>query len=295
MFLETNYEHEKTFSNRLNRFGCDGINRIIGCLWKRWILRWSKLWFTNEKKTDYKNNDKFCGEDSGWVVVAAENALKQITAAHANVFSGFEEKALSEGEANKKKTKCLAELVLGYDFRLNDVMLGVELNVGGIFGSNKLRSGKLDIAGAAAATYGAANAAVTIKAQDYAKVKEQWHIALMPRIGYLFTPQFEGYVTFGVKLAKFKTDVLNRLNDNVIVIAQANVAVPEKTYSKKSTKAILVAGAGVRYEFSPSMFAKLEYNFEFGAKPKLHSQAMPEVKKIKVTTHVVKLGLGYRF
>ena len=63
----------------------------------------------------------------------------------------------------------------------------------------------------------------------------------------------------------------------------------------KSTKAVFLVGAGVRYEFNPSLFAKLEYNFEFGAKPKLHSEAMPEVKKIKVTTHVVKLGLGYRF
>ena len=258
-------------------------------------VAFSKAKATNEKKTDYKNNDKFCGKDSGWVVAALEDAAKKITEAHANAFSGFEEKALSEGKANKKKTKFLAELVLGYDFRLNDVMLGVELNVGGIFGSNKLRSGKLDITNAEAQRYGGNNAAVTINAKDYAKVKEQWHIALMPRIGYLFTPQFEGYVTFGVKLAKFKTDVLNRLNDNIVVHANANVAVPEKTYSKKSTKAVFLAGAGVRYEFNPSMFAKLEYNFEFGAKPKLHAEAMPELQKVKVTSHTIKLGLGYRF
>lgn len=258
-------------------------------------LAFSKAKATNEKKTDYKNDDKFCGEDSGWVVAVAEDAAKKITADHANVFSGFEEKALSEGKSSKKKTKFLAELVLGYDFRLNDVMLGVELNVGGIFGSNKLRSGKLDITNVEAQTYGGPDAAVTIKAKDYAKVKEQWHIALMPRIGYLFTPQFEGYVTFGVKLAKFKTDVLNRLNDAVVVEANGNVAVPEKTYSKKSTKAVFLAGAGVRYEIDPQLFAKLEYNFEFGAKPKLHKDAMPELKKIKVTSHTIKLGLGYRF
>ena len=258
-------------------------------------VAFSKAKATHEKKTDYKVDDNFGGKDSAWKVVGVPNAFKQISAVQANAFSGFEEKALSEGKANKKKTKFLAELVLGYDFRLNDVMLGVELNVGGIFGSNKLCSGELGITGAEAGTYGGNNAPVTINAKDYAKVKEQWHIALMPRIGYLFMPQFEGYVTFGVKLAKFKTDVLNRLNDDVILPGGGQAAVPEKTYSKKSTKAVFVAGAGVRYEFNPSMFAKLEYNFEFGAKPKLHAEAMPELQKIKVTTHTIKLGLGYRF
>ena len=231
---------------------------------------------------------------------------KKITAAAANKRSALADAALKDSKCSKKKTKFLAELVLGYDFRLNDVMMGVELQAGGVFGSDKFEREKFTIAAGDADTQndGAAIHAdgaginVEIKAAEYAKVKEQWHIALLPRIGYLFTPQFEGYVTFGVKLAKFKTEV-----DDLPFVATVwhqgngacNNALAITKMKKNSTKAIFLVGAGVRYEFDPELFAKLEYNFEFGAKPKLHKEAMPELKKIKVTSHTIKLGLGYRF
>lgn len=255
---------------------------------------------SHEAKTDYKAGDTFGGTDSEWKVAAVANAVKLITADHANKWSAVEEKILEDSKSSKKKAKPAFQAVLGYDSRLNDVMMGVELLVGGVFGSNKFTSKEYAVSAADRSTATGynnnTNAPFPVSAKDYAKVKEQWHIALMPRIGYLFMPQFEGYVTFGLKLAKFKTSVLNRLNDDVPELAaQANVKIPEKTYNKKSTKAVFLLGAGARYEISPELFAKLEYNFEFGAKPKLHKDAMPELKKIKVTSHTIKLGLGYRF
>ena len=249
--------------------------------------------FTKAKATTeahtYTATEKFGGSEVAFAI-ENEDAAKKITQAHANAYS----KQINEMLKTKKnKTKVLAELVLGYDFRLNDVMLGVEINVGGIFGTNKLRMPETKILNAIHTGMGGAAADTTTTAIDYAKVKEQWHIALMPRVGYLFTPQFEGYVTFGVKLVKFKTSALNL--PYKMTLTTQNSTPDQKTYSKKSTKAVFLAGAGVRYEFNPSMFAKLEYNFEFGAKPKLHADAMPELQKVKVTSHTIKLGLGYRF
>ena len=254
----------------------------------------------------YAANDKYGATESGWTIGAIAQNDKHISVAAANKRSALADAALKDSKCNKKKTKFLAELVLGYDFRLNDVMMGVEVNVGGIFGSNKLKRNEFTIAAADADTQNGGAAihanndgnAVKITENDYAKVKEQWHIALMPRVGYLFTPQFEGYVTFGVKLAKFKTEV-DDLPFVATVYSQGNGACANALkitqMKKKSTKAIFLVGAGVRYEFDPALFAKLEYNFEFGAKPKLHKEAMPELKKVKVTSHIIKLGLGCRF
>lgn len=258
-------------------------------------MAFSKAKATNEKYT-YGPDDqgeKYAGEDSGWEIHVADdnNAHKYIPQAVANSRSALTESAMVN---SKKKTKFLAELVLGYDFRMNDVMIGVELNAGGVFGSNKLKSKEEKILAANRATYDFLAGDTTIKSQEYAKVKESWHIAIMPRVGYLFTPQFEGYVTFGVKLAKFKTEV-KTLFITEALDGQADIAPTSKDVKKSSTKAVFLAGAGVRYEIDPQLFAKLEYNFEFGAKPKLHKDAMPELKKIKVTSHTIKLGLGYRF
>ena len=249
-------------------------------------VAFSKAKATTEKYV-YTANDKYYGgESTGWTFGVINGGSKIITTVGANARSVIA--ANNMGKSSKKKTKVAAELVIGYDFRLNDVMLGVELNAGGIFGANKFKSDEITVLQANTANPVLPNVDFKQNSKEYAKVKEQWHIALMPRVGYLFTPQFEGYVTFGVKLAKYKTSV-----DETVL--GANLKPEIKQMSKKSTKAVFIAGAGVRYEFNPSMFAKLEYNFEFGAKPKLHAEAMPELQKIKVTTHTIKLGLGYRF
>ncbi len=256
--------------------------------------------FTKAKATNEKyeygpedQGNKYGGEDSGWEIQASDddNTHKYIPKDIADKRSELTESAMV---SKKTKTKVLAELVIGYDFRLNDVMMGVELNAGGIFGSNNFKSKEVATKNADAAQYDFLAGDKTFKPKVYAKIKEQWHIALMPRVGYLFTPQFEGYVTFGVKLAKYRTEVDTLLITEVLD-HQGDISPTSATLKKKSTKAVFVAGAGVRYEFNPSMFAKLEYNFEFGAKPKLHSEAMPELQKIKVTSHTIKLGLGYRF
>ena len=195
---------------------------------------------------------------------------------------------------SNKKTNFAAELVLGYDFRINDVMMGVDLTFGSNFGKVALKAkGTISKQEATDADLGNEGGSVN---RTYGKVKEQWHVGLMPRVGYLFTPEFEGYVTFGVKFAKLKTQVPNLITGYDVTTATTAKLSDDYSIKKKSgMRVIPVVGAGVRYEFTPELFAKLEYNFDFRAKAKMHKDAMEELKSVKVSAHVVKLGLGYRF
>ena len=258
-------------------------------------VAFTKAKATKNENVVYTDNDLYGGADSGVTIGGEGNGFKKISKGHAEARS--KTAAASMDKMSKKKTKSLAELVLGYDFRLGDVMIGVELNAGSVFGTSRFKSKDITVAQANLNNNGILATAhdFTQDAKEYARIRELWHIALTPRIGYLFTPQFEGYVTFGVKLANFNTTVDNLMIRAVIAGDNSYPVAAIKKMKKKSTKAVFLAGAGVRYEFNPSMFAKLEYNFEFGAKPKLHADAMPELQKIKVTSHTIKLGLGYRF
>ena len=151
-----------------------------------------------------------------------------------------------DAKASKKKTKFLADLVFGYDHRINDVMLGVDLTAGMMFGKTKT--------------------------DDY-NLKNTWNIALMPRVGYLVMPQLELYATAGVKAAHWK------------------LTCNEK--SAKKVKFLPVVGGGLRYEITPDIYAKLEYNYEFKKAVKLPETA--EFNSLKPQAHVVKLGVGFRF
>lgn len=194
-----------------------------------------------------------------------------------------------EAKGSKKKGKFLAELVLGYDFRVNDVMMGVDLTFGSQFGKNK-KTGN---------TYEWNTAPAAKDKTTYAELKQQWHIGVMPRIGYLFTPEFEGYLTAGVKFARYKFKTINGAHEGATEAENLFATEKPELYNKPVSKAKMkvqpVVGAGIRYEITPELFTKLEYNFEFKTKAKLPATALPELKKAEVNAHVIKLGLGYRF
>lgn len=160
-------------------------------------------------------------------------------------------------QTSKKKTKFLADLVFGYDHRINDVMLGVDLTAGMQFGKTKK-----DVNG------------------DNVSLKNTWNIALMPRVGYLVMPQLELYATAGVKMSHWKLTYTPSGSDAA---------------SAKKVKFLPVVGGGLRYEITPDIYAKLEYNFEFKKAVKLPENKAAEITSIKPQAHVVKLGVGFRF
>jgi len=162
--------------------------------------------------------------------------------------------------ASKKKTKFLADLVFGYDHRFNDVMLGADLTVGMQFGKTKVNVGEAS-------------------SQNNINLKNTWNAALMPRIGYLVMPQLELYATAGVKLAHWKLTYTDTSDAE----------------SAKKIKFLPVVGGGLRYEITPDIYAKLEYNFEFKKAVKLTSNAVDHISSIKPQAHIIKLGVGFRF
>lgn len=222
----------------------------------------------------------------------AEMSGTETTEGKAAIYNKTSESIASAARMNKKKTKFMAELVLGYDFRLNDVMMGVDVTFGTMFGKQKLRGKSYTL------STNATTAAEAKEQVSYLKLKQQWAIGIMPRVGYLFTPEFEGYITAGVKFARWKATTLKYAAEGIATngnLWATGQDLYNKSVNKSKMKVQPVIGAGIRYEFMPSMFAKLEYNFEFKAKPKMNKATMPEMSKIETKAHVIKLGLGYRF
>ena len=119
--------------------------------------------------------------------------------------------------------------------------------------------------------------------------KNPFHFIFMPRIGYLVLPQLELYATAGVKVANWKF----RYHD-----------FNDKPRTSRKTTAGAVIGAGARYEFTPHFYAKLEYNFDFKRNYKFSLKncfiddagTQPITSNpTKISAHVIKIGVGYRF
>ena len=221
-----------------------------------------------------------CG--NGGFYVGANAGVAFTKAKIASVGKTLDNKSAS---TSKKKTKFLADLVFGYDHRINDVMLGVDLTFGMMFGKTKMDyNGWMQDSGTP-------HDVSTDK--DHVSIKNNWNIALMPRVGYLVMPQLELYATAGVKMGHYK-----------VIYSDFNDPAPDATTtSAKKVKFIPVVGAGLRYEITPDIYAKLEYNYDFRASLKMPADmskksttdAGGNANSVKVPAHIIKLGVGFRF
>ena len=234
----------------------------------------------------------------------------------------------------KRKGMFLVELGLGYDFRINDVMIGFDVNFGKNFGNVKKKTDKLaminytkaeglqkaistvDTANNAANVPGTTGRSPYIENQSTAigttgfdakyyvkeddiknaydpestyemKMKNKYFISLMPRVGYLVSPEFEIYLTAGVKLRSDKYTVVINSHDT-------------KVEGKKSvTKCIPAVGAGLRYEFGSGMFANFSVIHNFKSKKTLTGfkkfNDTTTKHKLQASSTDVKVGFGYRF
>ena len=247
---------------------------------------------------------------------------------------------VSAFSASKSKTRFLGEIVVGYDFRIGDVMIGCDVAFGSTFGKVKkesakgvaLRNGytKVSTIPDAAATseevigvppngadgteaYSGDNYAATagdvikptgendIKAAISEKelaamtkadptssmtvrFKNKFGFSIMPRVGYLITPDFEIFATAGVKIR----------SDKVTVTVKKSEDAEEKSYTKSKTKCAPAFGLGVNYAITPEIFAKLEYNYI--CKSKISKKdGFGATHKAEVKGQEIKLGIGYRF
>lgn len=189
---------------------------------------------------------------------------------------------------NKTKTRILFEGVFGYRFTMKKVVMGVEFGAGFSFGKTGLTS-KTETA---STVHTALN-----PSREFAKLKNPWHMSLTPNIGYLFTPQFSGHLTFGLKLAKFKLETY-KSGDSRLDGSDADLG-NSKAYNtlvkKSSTRIIPTVGVDFLYAITPTMSAKIGWTHEFKTKVKLHSDAMPELTKVNVTGNTFRIGANWNF
>lgn len=165
-----------------------------------------------------------------------------------------EVKVISTGKkVSASKGKPLAEFLLGYDHRFNNVMCGADFILSMMFG-------KID-----------KNVEVGDKTVK-ASTKNPWGVALMPRVGYLVLPQLELFVTPGVKMARWTFTAGGK--------------------KKGKTAVTGVVGGGLRYEVTPHIYTKLEYNYDFKRKCDIKNDY---ITAPKAQAHVIKIGAGYRF
>lgn len=227
-----------------------------------------------------------CGNGGFYVGANAGVAFTKMKINSATTYAGSAGHAAGEScSVSKKKTKFLADLVFGYDHRINDVMLGADLTFGMMFGKTKKG-------------YDGWGADDTGDGKDFVTVKNTWNIALMPRVGYLVMPQLELYATAGVKAAHYKVTYTDEIDNTTYDY--------NKPTSAKKVKFIPVVGAGLRYEITPDIYAKLEYNYDFRKGLKMPADLSKKseadaangggnANSVKIPAHIIKLGVGFRF
>ena len=259
----------------------------------------------NKIKSSKKITRKVGGEYNGSKVIADDEDTSKAHGEKQNVsYVNTEIGAAYDAmkNANKKRTKFMAELVLGYDWRINDVKLGIDLTIGNAFGKAKLKTKKeKEIEDGRDTAHNQLNTP-----RVFAKINTLWQIAVMPRVGYLITPETEVYATAGIKLSNYEVSTFRGADEDAqpkAALPQDRDPLPKQNYlrelTKKSIRLIPVVGAGIRYDITDNMFAKLEYNYELPTKVKAHKEALQDTCsksfKIRTQAHIVKLGLGIRF
>ncbi len=240
------------------------------------------------KPHTYATGDTYGGSSSEWKVSEVMGLPNhQIPASAANSFSDESEDLY---HYKNKKAKFISELFFGYEHKIKNFRLGIELSAGFDFGKTKIRCTKIE------ALRG--EDTITLTARE-GSLKQRFHIALMPRLGYQFRPELEGYITFGAKLNSWHMKLPN-IVDNPAMEEGAlenflGIGAGGKLEKKNSIRITPVIGAGFRYEITPKVFAKFEYNYEFRNKAKISGKMAPEFRKIPTTSHAFKLGIGYKF
>ena len=242
---------------------------------------------TEVNKALFGNDGKTVPTFDGFSKTLAEKAA-------ANATLEATELGLSDkGRAHKKATGFMGEIFCGYDHRFGDMMVGAELSgffVGG--GKAKIKDKK------------------AAKGSDALTGRMKYGFQIMGRAGYLVAPQFEIYGTIGGMGVSFQADtthlgvikdqtkpyyaaaVAAAAIDGNTTVETANAAWNAKNKKYKKFKFVPVFGAGVRYEITPEMFTKLEYNFV--PKKQIVSQEKANAA-LSYQAHILKVGFGVRF
>jgi opacity protein-like surface antigen len=278
--------------------------------------------------THYTNN--ITGAKATFDAIAETDGVKK----HAAAIDAAEHSELglnASGTKSKSKSGFIAEAVVGYDHRMSDVMVGVDLGIG-------FDTFKTTIKDKSPAT------ASTTTTKNGVEVKRPFYVLVLPRVGYMFTPQLEGYITAGVSLNRYKVDTrgmavvhdkynalvtqgkaLNTLRTTKITeltakIANTSTSADDKKKAEadlkiytdspiitglktdevnaaqqkvhKKTKLAPVVGAGVRFAVTPDVLIGLGYRYQF--KTKLVDFEKTGNVKVDDQSHTFKFDVLFR-
>ena len=249
-------------------------------------VNFSELKMKAEGKT-YNDGDTYGASDSGWTVVnrATDATTKTININQAMSFSHFFDDLMNK---NTHKKKFLTEINFGYGFKRDKITAGIEMNVGINFGKTKVNKAKVG-----ASIEGGERKLLEVgKVPD---VRQNWYISLMPNIGYRLTESTAGYLTAGIKLAHWKLRVPNTIMGVLNLGGDIDLSNYPVMKSKNSVRITPVIGAGIRIDFNPKIFGRIEYNHEFKTSLKKSSSMAPEFRSFKMSGNIFKLGFGYKF
>ena len=217
-----------------------------------------------------------CGSQGFYIGAGAGVAMSK---AHGIIDSKLPEDAHTAGKLVEyksptgKKVRFLGELFVGYDHCFKGrVKLGVDLSGGVAMGKMNVKSRTKDEKSKKVGT-------------TSARLRSNWHVALMPRIGLMVMPDLEICGVFGAKVASWKVECPKDMKKP---FNGGNVC------GRSRLRVQPVIGLGVRYDFADSFFAKLDATYDFRKGMRLPGAKTPVLAKLKAQSYNVRLSLGYK-
>jgi outer membrane immunogenic protein len=135
--------------------------------------------------------------------------------------------------------------------------------------------------------------------RDTLALKTTWDASVLARAGYLITPTILGYVTAGPSWLHYST------TSTCLVSAGSCFAgaFTPNVITNSTSKLGWTLGAGIEAMLGAGWYARAEYRYaDFGSQSFSFARTAPSVPitdidnyTVKPTTHVVTLGLAYKF
>ncbi|MDR2667279.1 MAG: outer membrane beta-barrel protein [Holosporales bacterium] len=179
-------------------------------------------------------------------------------------------------------------ILLGGDWRFNDVIVGVDFTAG-------IRPGKWrrNYYGWQVATGTPHDSSID---KDAVTVKNNWYLTLGPKIGYTITPEVEIYLIAGLKAGHYKVIYAD--------VQPYDASDKQASTSAKKLKFSPYIGSEVLWNVTPDVFLKLGFSFDLKAKLKLPADLSLKststdgggnANSLKQSAYVLRVSAGYRF
>ncbi len=168
------------------------------------------------------------------------------------------------------------EAFIGYDKSFGKFVVGADFGIGMNF-SGKLHFKPSDyMTSDEISAYNTQNPDEKITDTSASNLRHRYTFSLIPRVGYLITPEFELFLNAGASINNYKV----------------TTGVGKASGTSK-TNFSPVAGFGAKYDFSNTMFATVSYNIAFNTTIYTFKNTT-KTTSMKNNTQTIKLGLGIR-